>query len=177
MNVRNDSGRGPETHALHWVLQHTKGRRDVRLCFLVNSLPFVLKPHSLANTSRVRHRQRMHMAARRSKKTAWQWQQGTWRLIALKRLLFRQTPDGHETRRVWRAAFPKRQQEQVAARRERDERLYEETIVPGGQETKSERAVNRRAGESVVSLEDEIGDFGVINPQTNFLLVERTYGS
>ena len=31
--------------------------------------------------------------------------------------------------------------EQVAARRERDERLYEETIVPGGQGTKSERQI------------------------------------
>ena len=40
------------------------------------------------------------MAVRRSKETAKQWQQGTWRLIALKRLLFRQTPAGHETRRV-----------------------------------------------------------------------------
>ena len=96
----------------------------------------VKKPHSLANTSRVRHRQHMHMAARRSKETAEQLQQGTWRLIALKRLLFRQTPDGHET---MQAASPKRQPEQVPARRERDEHLYQETIVPGGQETKSER--------------------------------------
>ena len=71
----------------------------------VNSLPFVLPKEevmTLANTSRVRHRQCMHMAARRSKETAEQWQQGTWRLIALKRLLFRQAPDGHETRRVSR---------------------------------------------------------------------------
>ena len=64
--------------------------------FSVNSLPFVLpmeevmKLHSLANTSWVRHRQRMHTAARRSKETAEQWQQGTWRLIALKRLLFKE---------------------------------------------------------------------------------------
>ena len=59
---------------------------------------------TLANTSRVRHRQRMHMAARRSKETAELWQQGlrTWRLIALKRLLFRLAPDGLETRRVSR---------------------------------------------------------------------------
>ena len=78
-----------------------------------------------------------NLADHRSQETA---VQGTWRLIALNRLLFRETPDGHEIRRVWRAAFilfPKRQPEQVEARRERDERLYEETIVPGGQETKS----------------------------------------
>ena len=31
--------------------------------------------------------------------------------------------------------------EQVAARRERNERLYEETTMPGGQETKSERQI------------------------------------
>ena len=47
-----------------------------------------------------------------------------------------------------------------AARRE-SERLYEETIVPGGQETKSERAANRQAGERVASLEVEVSDFGV----------------
>ena len=41
--------------------------------------------------------------------------------------------------------------------------------MPGGQKTKSERAANRRAGEHVVSLEVEVGDFGVINPRTNFL--------
>ena len=44
----------------------------------VNSLPFVLPEEevmTLANTSRVRHRQRMHMAAQRSKETAEQWQQ------------------------------------------------------------------------------------------------------
>ena len=158
------------------ALQHAEGWRDVRLYFFVNSLPFVLpmeevmKVHSLANTGRVRHRQCMHMAARRSKETAEQWQQGTWRLIALKRL-----PDGHETRRVWRAAFPKRQPEQVAARRERDERLYEETIVPGGQETKSERAANHRAGERVVSLEVEVSDFGVISPRTNFLRCRNSH--
>ena len=29
----------------------------------------------------------------------------------------------------------------VAARRERNDRLHEETIVPGGQETKSERQI------------------------------------
>ena len=40
-----------------------------------------------------------------------------------------------------------------------------------------ERAANRRAGEHVVSLEVEVGDFGVINPRTTFLLVEETYGS
>ena len=34
-------------------------------------------------------------------------QQGTGRLITPRRLLFRQTPDGHETRRVWRAVGPK----------------------------------------------------------------------
>ena len=68
------------------------------------------------------------------------------------------------------AAFPKSQPELLAARRERDERLYEETIVPGGQETKSERAANRRAGERVVSLEVEVCDFGVINLRTNFLV-------
>ena len=49
--------------------------------------------------------------------------------------------------------------------------------MPGGQETKSERAANRRAGERVVSLEVEAADFVVINPRTNFLLVEGTYGS
>ena len=41
--------------------------------------------------------------------------------------------------------------------------------MPGRQETKSERAANRRAGERVVSLEVEVGDFGVINPRTNFI--------
>ena len=97
---------------------------------------------------------------RRSKETAEQGQQGTWRLITLKKIMFRQTPAGHETRRVWRAAFPKRQPEQVAAKRERDECLYDETIVPKGQETKSKRAANRRAGERVVSLEIEVSDFG-----------------
>ena len=41
----------------------------------------------------------------------------------------------------------------------------------------SERAANRRAGERVVSLEVEVGDFGVINPRKNFLFVEGTHGS
>ena len=41
---------------------------------------------TLANTSRVRHRQRMHMAARRSKGAV---AAGTWRLITLKRHLGR----------------------------------------------------------------------------------------
>ena len=36
--------------------------------------------------------------------------------------------------------------------------------MPRGQETKSERAANRPTGEHVVSLEVEVGDFGVINP-------------
>ena len=44
----------------------------------------------------------------------------------------------------------------------------------GGQETNSERAANRRAGERVVSLEVEVG---VINPRKNFLFVEGTHGS
>ena len=48
--------------------------------------------------------------------------------------------------------------------------------MPGGQETKSERAASRRAGERVVSLEGEVGDFGVINPRKNFLFVEGTNG-
>ena len=47
----------------------------------------------------------------------------------------------------------------------------------GGQETKSERAANHRAAERVVSLEVEVGDFGVINPRKNFLFVEGTHGS
>ena len=54
------------------------------------------------------------------------------------------------------------QPELLAARRERDERLYEETIVPGGQETKSERAANRRAGERVVSLEVEVSALSIL---------------
>ena len=70
-------------HTLYYkdALQHAEGGRDVRLYFFVNSLPFVLpmeevmKLHSLVNTSRVRHRQRMHMAARHSKETAEQLQE------------------------------------------------------------------------------------------------------
>ena len=121
---------------------------------------------ALANTSRVSHRQRMHMAAWRSKETAEQWQQGTWRVIALKRLLFRQAPDGHETRRVSRLSEETagsvgcQKRKRLApvrgdhrARRARDQ----------------ERAANRRAGEHAVSLEVEVGDFGVINPRKNFL--------
>ena len=54
------------------------------------------------------------------------------------------------------------QPELLAARRERDERLYEETIVPGGQETKSERAANRRAGGRVVSLEVEVSALSIL---------------
>ena len=89
-------------------LQHAEGRRGVRRYFFlnfVNNLPFVSPKDevmTLANTSRVRHRQRIHMAAGCSKETAEQWQQGTWRLIALKRLLFRQAQYGHKTRRVSR---------------------------------------------------------------------------
>ena len=49
--------------------------------------------------------------------------------------------------------------------------------MPGGQETKRERAANRRAGERVVSLEVEVGDLDVINPRKNFLFVEGTHGS
>ena len=47
--------------------------------------------------------------------------------------------------------------------------------MPGGQETKSERAANCRAGERVVSLEVEVGDFGVINHRKNVLFVEGAY--
>ena len=54
------------------------------------------------------------------------------------------------------------QPELLAATRERDERLYEETIVPGGQETKSERAAYRRAGERVVSLEVEVSALSIL---------------
>ena len=81
---------------------------------------------------------------------------GTWRLIALKRLLFRQAPDGHETKRVSRlsdetagtAGSQKRKRlasvrENHRARRARDQ----------------ERAANRRAGERVVSLEVEVSAF------------------
>ena len=49
--------------------------------------------------------------------------------------------------------------------------------MPGGQETKSERAANSREGERVVSLEVEVGDFGVFNPRKNVLFVEGTHGS
>ena len=49
--------------------------------------------------------------------------------------------------------------------------------MPGGQETKGERGTSRRADERVVSLEVEVGDFGVINPRRNFLRVEGTHGS
>ena len=45
--------------------------------------------------------------------------------------------------------------------------------MPGGQETKSERAANRRAGERVVSLEVEVGDFGVINQSSDKLSLGR----
>ena len=43
----------------------------------VNSLPFVLPKEevTLVSTSRVKQRQRMHMAARHSKEKAEQWQQ------------------------------------------------------------------------------------------------------
>ena len=44
----------------------------------------------------------------------------------------------------------------------------------GGQETKSERAANCRAGERVVSLEVEVG---VNNLRKKFLFVEGTHGS
>ena len=105
MNLRNESRKVAETaYAVCTALEHAEGRIDVRRYFFnfVNSLPFVLPKEevmTLVNTSRVRHRQLMHMADRRCKETAKQWQQGNWRLIALKRLL-RQAPDGHESRRV-----------------------------------------------------------------------------
>ena len=169
--MRNESGRGAETaYAVCTALQHAEGRKDVRRYFFnfVNSLPFKVPKEevmTLANTSRVRHRQCMHMAAQCSKETAQQWQQGTWRVIALKRLLFRQAPDEHETR----SEPPFRRDSRNCWQ---DERLYEETIVPwGGQETKSERAANRRADERVVSLE-----VGRYQSSENFLFVEGTHG-
>ena len=90
--------------------------------------------------------------------------------------LSRHSCSGRHQTGEW-AGFLKRQPELLAARRERDERLYEDrAIVPscGGQETKSERAANGRAGERVVSLEVEVG---LINPRKNFLFVEGTHGS
>ena len=110
------NGRSDEsTHAVGStkILQKPR-RRDVRLFLAnVNSLPFVLpmeevmKPHTLADTSRMRHRQHMHSVCS-SEETAEQWRQVAWRLIAPKGLLFRQTPDGHKTGRVWQTAGPKR---------------------------------------------------------------------
>ena len=103
-----------------------------------------MKPHSLANTSRVRHRQRMHMAARRRSKKRLSSCSKARNLAAHRS---QETPVQADTRRARTQEYgepPFRrdsQNKQVAARRERDERLYEETVVPGGQETKSERQI------------------------------------
>ena len=66
------------------------------------------------------------MAARRSKETAEQWQQGTWWLIALKRLLFKA-----DTRRA-------RNQESMASR------LSEETAGTGSSQKRKRCACTRR---------------------------------
>ena len=126
-----------------------------------------MKPHSLANTSRVRHRQRIWLS------TAPKKRQSRGSKEPGGSSLSRDSCSGRHqtgTKPGEHGELP----EQVAAR---SERLYEETTVPSGHETQSERAANCRAGERVVSLEVEVGDFGVINARTNFLLVEGIYGS
>ena len=82
----------------------------------------------------------------------------------------------------WRADHRARAGESERAKREQKRcwnrircLYFKDALQHGGQETKSERAANRWAGERIVSL--EVSDFGVINPRTNFLLVEGTYGS
>ena len=146
VNVRNESGRGAETaYAVCTALQLAEGRRDVRRYFREQFTFRVTKGRTvmtLANTSRVRHRQRMDMAARRSKETAEQWQQGTWRLIALKRLLFRQAPDGEppfrrDSRNCWQ---PQEKEMSVCTRR------------PSSPEGKRPRASERQIAEQVSVL-------------------------
>ena len=166
----------------HTALQHAEGRRDVRRCFFnfLNSLPFVLPKEEVK-------RWRCRTPVGWDTDSVWIWLLGAPKK---RRSTGSKGPSGpslsrdscsgrHQTGMKpgeW-AAFPKRQPALLAARRERDEPLYEETIVPEEQETKSERAANRRAGERVVSLEVEVGDFGVINHRKDFLFVKGTHGS
>ena len=87
--------------------------------------------------------------------------------IALKRLLFRQAPDGHETRRVSRLSVGSQKRKRWAS-------------VRGDHRARRARDQERASGKSpsmwacFFSLEVEVG---VINPRKNLLFVEGTHGS
>ena len=101
------------------------------------------EPHTLANTSRTRHQSvciwlhaapkkrrisdRKEHAAHRSQETP-----------------VRQTPDGARNQESMASCRSEGTAEWVAARREWNERLYVETIVPWGEETKSEQQIAKK---------------------------------
>ena len=153
------------------------------IAFFMDSLPFVLpmeevmKPHTLANTSRARHQSiciwlpaapierrisdskepggsslpRDFCSGRHQPGT----KPGEYGEPPVQRDS-RTCTGGNQKRKKW-APVPRDHR----VRRARDQ----------------ERAANRRAGERVVSLEVEVSYFGVSNPRTHFLFVEGTHGS
>ena len=118
------------------------------IAFCVNSfwIPFVLlmeevmKPHSLANTNRVRYQSVCIWLPTAPKKRP----SSSSRNLTAHRS--QETPVQADTRwaqnqESMASCRSEETAEQVAARRETDEGLYKETVVPGGQGTKSEQQI------------------------------------